>query len=366
MKVLMIAPHHGGINIYVKLLCDELKRNMIECDHIGSQLSDFPYNVQNKSWRSSNWAKNKVLELFKDIDFNSYDIIALHYGKNDIEQYLPVLLNKNKATYKTKFVYFAHYLSRNLFSKYLIDSETAFQIEELTNTFFDGYVFFGTFAKNHMNIQSSIAQIVSYLPETHSHEILSKSDEYKYKKEFNYIEGKTVYWPGYTSNYKNPEIFLRALENVKEELNVIFAGRGWEKRLGFKKKNISNSKINIIDREINSNEFKFLVEHSLFGIFPYQQPLDKDEIFQGSGVLPNYIYSGKATIVFNEGCLAEYVGDSGIVVEKTDISSFAQAIGKLCNNKDRAQYEEKSKNRSNLFSIATHSTQIKKFFTQLI
>jgi len=68
--------------------------------------------------------------------------------------------------------------------------------------------------------------------------------------------------------------------------------------------------------------YKFWTLLTLFRILPYKQPVEKDEFFQGSGTLPNYINAGKATIVYNEGSLPEYIGQSGIVVESGDIKEL--------------------------------------------
>src|SRR5581483_9194423 len=104
------------------------------------------------------------------IKFDEYDIVAFHFGKNDIEQYIPVDLLERKDKKIKNVVYFVHFLSWNLFGQYLNDSETQKKIELSIKDFFNHYVFFGTFAKKYLEdkFNKKLNGIVNFLPETHS------------------------------------------------------------------------------------------------------------------------------------------------------------------------------------------------------
>ena len=118
----MIAPPKGGIEVYVKTLSSKLQECGISVDIKGSRLDEQPYDPKGNEWNNSSQVRKTALGICKRIDFDNYDIVAFHYGKNDIEQYFPVVLKQKKIKIK-KSVYFTHFLSQNLFSSYLKDQK---------------------------------------------------------------------------------------------------------------------------------------------------------------------------------------------------------------------------------------------------
>lgn len=361
----MVSPAIGGIDVYVKALADELRKiSNVEVDVKGGSEDQTAYDQNKRDWRPSEQIKEMVKDISDLIKFDNYDYVLFHYGKNDVEQYIPVILSKNKERFQTKFVYFVHYLSWNLFSHYLKDPVTAREVESATLNFFDEYVFFGDFARNfiedryHKRLEGKII----FLPETHANEKLSQDEVEKYTEFFQgiYIDKykKVVYYAGFGSNYKDIEAILKAFEEVEEELLFVIAGKGWLKRVGFEKKRIGKIQVMVIEKYLDSKEYKFLSSQTLFGIFPYKQPQQEDEFFQGSGTLPNYINAGKATIVYNEGSLPEYVGDSGIVIKTGDINELKEAINTLLDDVSRKQYEEAASKISENFSIKNHVKEV--------
>jgi len=353
----MIAPPSGGIDVYVEYLATELRKQGLDVTVQGSSEEDQAFNVASRTWKSSEWVKERMNLLVDKIDFKKYDLVAFHFGKNDIEQYIPVILKQRKINIKS--IYFVHYLSRNLFSKFLNDPKTREEVENQVYTFFDGYIFYGSFSKSFFEHKTDMkySGLVSFLPETHSKVQLEESDINKFVDEFSFFpeDIPSVYILGYASDYKDPQLVIESLKYVNKPFRLIFAGRGWSKQIGFKTRVINKTHIYTIDREINTKEFKYMCEKSLFGIFPYRQPMTDDEVFQGSGVLPNFIYNGKANIAFDEGCLKENIGNSGIILEKRDPELLGEAIENLLNNKNRVKFEILAKKRSHLFSIEKHA-----------
>lgn len=367
MKVLMIAPPSGGIDVYVQYLATELRRLGLDVTIKGSTEEDQAFDIVSRTWKSSEWVKERMNLLVDKIDFGQYDLVAFHFGKNDVEQYIPVILKQRKI--KIKSLYFVHYLSRNLFSKYLKDPETREEVEKHVYTFFEGYIFYGSFSKAFFEQKTGVKYggLISFLPETHSKIKLPKSDIDKLVDELTFLPKDIpyVYVLGYASSYKDPQIIIESLRFVDKPFKLIFAGRGWSKQIGFKTRIINKTHIFTIDREINTKEFKYISENSLFGIFPYRQPMKDDEVFQGSGVLPNFIFNGKANIVFDEGCLKENIGNAGIVLEKRDPRLLGKAIKSLLNDEERVKYERLAKQRSYLFSIEKHAKDCYNYMTKL-
>ncbi|KKT39489.1 MAG: hypothetical protein UW29_C0013G0005 [Candidatus Collierbacteria bacterium GW2011_GWC2_44_13] len=359
MKILMISPSSGGIDVYVNRLSEILREHNILVDIDGSTKEESAFDVAKREWLSSDRVKEIVSKIASRIDFDKYDSVIFHYGKNDIEQYLPVVLS-NIGKKINNPIYFTHFLSRNLFSQYLKDDKTQKEVEKAVCEFFKSYLFFGTFARKYMEKQSgnSLSGVVSFLPETHSHEILSESEIREFKNTFNHSESvPTVYLPGFPANYKDHEFLVNSLTYVNKKMRLVIAGRGWYKKLGFDKKIIGKAEIYVVDKYLNSKEYKYLSSYSAFGIFPYRQP-DGDEIFQGSGTIPNFIYEGKACLGLNEASVPEYIGSGGIITLTGDTKLFAEAIDKLLDPKIRRIYELESEKRRDKFSIETHAKEV--------
>ena len=277
MKILMITPPTGGIDVYVSRLAQEMQRLGYEVDLLGCQRNEMAYDIDNKKWRTSQEAKSLVKRVIHQVDFASYDVVAFHYGKNDLEQYFPVAL-RGEGVKINKSVYFVHFLSWNLFSDYLGDEDSRVEVEEAVYSSFDQYLFFGEFARKFLTNKAdhSLSGIVSYLPETHSHESVSESETReilaKYMSdESNNIE--TIFFPGFAANYKDHNLLLESLRYVDRPINLVFAGQGWSKRLGFDKKRINNVNTYVVDDYLTGKEYKVLSEKSLMGVFPFTKDL---------------------------------------------------------------------------------------------
>lgn len=258
-------------------------------------------------------------------------------------------------------IYFTHFLSRNLFSQYLDDDQTQKEVEKAIYSFFKSYLFFGSYAKEYMEKQSgkSLLGSVSFLPETHSHVLLSENEIKELKIQFKYSKRMpTIYLPGFPANYKDHGFLLNSLNYVTKKMRFIIAGRGWYKKLGFRYKLINNTEIYVIDKYLNSKEYKYLSSFSTFGIFPYCQPKNSTEVFQGSGTIPNFIYEGKACLGLNEASVPEYIGAGGIITPTGNLKLFANAIDKLLDPKIRRSYEIQSEFQRDIFSIETHANEV--------
>lgn len=373
MNILMISPPMGGIDIYVKRLRAALEELGIQVAIDGARENETAFDSKKKAWKSSQEVKKIVEGMAKRIKFDKYDLVAFYYGKNDIEQYLPVVLGKKEGKRVPNSVYFVHYLSRNLFSEYLNDPLARKEIEKQVGNFYSGYVFFGQYAKEFMEnqYQKKFNGIINFLPETHAHEILNKGDLKKLEKRFihpSVVKHKLPFiaWPGFPTHYKDYSMLIEALRILKTPLALLFAGYGWRKYLGFTEKKIGKCFVYCVDKYLSSKEYFFLAKKSLFGVFPYRQPNNPEERFQGSGTLPNFIYEGKATIVLDEGAMPEYVGDAGIVLKDRSFRKLAGAIEEMLDSEVRGKYENAALRRKPLFSIHNHAKICLSFFHKLL
>jgi hypothetical protein len=367
MRILMISPPSGGIDIYVDTLSAEIRKHGVIVDIDGSRGDETAYDVIKKAWLSSSGVKQSVHDLAARISFEGYDAVLFHFGKNDVEQYLPVVLTELDRKVRNP-IYVVHFLSQNLFSQYLGDPNAQRRVKTEIYRFFRYYIFFGKFAKNYMEKESGkkLAGIIAPLPETHFHERLSKKEVEKMKSEFFFTSDKpVVYLPGYAANYKDYNFLLKSLALVKNPVRLVIAGRGWCKRLGSNRKVISNSEVFIIEKVLNSKEYKFLTSHSSFGIFPYRQP-DNGELFQGSGTLPNFLFEGKACVALDDASLPEYITRGGIVTPVGDVSKFAEAIDIMIDPRLRGGYEAFLRKHREKFSIKNHADRVVSFLNKIV
>lgn len=369
MKIAMIAPAYGGINVYVEALSEQLRGRGHSVVIIGSLSDDNPYNSATHSWRGATWVARRTELIADRISVNDYDIVCFHYGKNDLEQLLPVVLAARLGVKRPPMIHFVHYLSRNLFTEFVPSPQLQRQVDVAFYTFFDGYVYFGSFAQSFVEAKQANHQLstVAFLPETHSSWQPGTEMVRKLQTELHFSPNMpTVYWPGYAAHYKDHDTFLRALLWVERPLQLVIVGRGWRKKVGFSTRRIGQVIVWVLERELNEQEMCFVTQASAFGIFPYRQPKHLNEVFQGSGVLPNFLYNGKACVVNNEGCLAEYVANAGIVVRSGEPRQLAQAINTLMLPAKRAMFEKRAACRSSFFSLDTHATTCQRYFEEII
>lgn len=369
MNILIIAPYTGGIDVYVRALKNGLEMAGAKVTIDGGTENESPYNKSENKFRSSEEVKALAEKIVDRIDFSKFDLVAFHYGKNDIEQYLPVILKKRNI-FVPNPIYFVHYLSRNLFSHYLNDKNAQDEVEKATANFFTGYVFFGQFPRDFMEKQlgRQLPGVIAYHPEAHSHSSIPDYLSIVKKIIPSELDRNlpTSILSGFASNYKDHELLIDSLKFVNKPMNLLFSGPGWFKRLQFENKKNGVVNVFVRDKYLDESEFLVSVKETDFGIFPYHQPMDKTEIFQGSGALPNYLYQGKPCIVLNDGVMAEYVGNAGIVVKSISADELGSAINTMLADENIHKYSEKSKMRSHLFSQKTHGKTCYDYFSRLI
>lgn len=365
-KVLMVFPKHGGIEVYANGILNHICTEHFELDTFSSDIN--LYNKEDRTWITADSLEETLKKEILNVNWDKYDLIVYHYGKNDAEQYIPVLLKRLGITVK-KELYLVHYLSWNLFEDFIIDDEKYKEVNEAVKGM-PHLMFYGKFPQEFWfeNYSMPESYIINYYPEAHSHEEISETEREDFEKliELDKSDLPLVIWPGFPSNFKNYQLLLEALPHLKKPIKLVFMGQGWGKRLKDYPKNINGSEIKVVERYLNTKEFLLAIQYSLFGVLLYQQPDSGKEFFQGSGTLPNFIYQGKSTIVLNEGCLPEYVSDSGITLEEKDPVKLARAIEKLLSEdvlkvKERAAHAKKP-----MFSMDMHTSTLEGYIRYLI
>lgn len=370
MKILMIGPQRGGIDVYVRRLTEALNLRGHEVLHRGIEPSEGAFDTKKMSWRCSDYVKDKVHRWSGALPIDEFDIIGYHFGKNDVEQYVPIAL-RNLGKRPLKSVYFVHFLSWNLFSEYLMDPDTGNKVRSAVLAEMDAYVAYGTRPKIQMQkwIPSPRPFVTSFYPSAHevefANEVALSTAQRNLLQSIPADKANLVILPGYAADYKANELLVEAASLIQRPLRIVIIGQGWHERFPFNVKTIKNVDFVIRDTELSPLEFAAACGMSEFGIFLYRAPENPEQMFQGSGTLPVFLERAKATLVLDDGVLPEYVGNAGIVVKSGDIVGLARGIEDLMIPEVRTNYEHHAQQRRTLFSMTTHSEQIEAFLQSL-
>lgn len=368
MNILVVHPQNGGIDVYALSLAAALRCLGATVTTACCSLDAQPYDKVTHCWRLTSIVKESIVNWASEVEFLLYDLVVFNFGKNDPEQYVPIALNRLGIKLRHA-VYMVHYLSWNLFDRFLDDPIAAEEVRDSLLSFFDGYVFFGSFAQHALlsQLPREKPNIVSFLPCTHPQNIAASArTALSLLNRFSSMPSPCVVLPGYAANYKDTVLLTCALGKVEEGIDFVLFGAGWKKRLGHDFVQCGKSRLWIYDQETSPQDFFQLCSASDFGVFPYRQPDDMAEVFQGSGTLPNFLSLGKASLVLDEGCMAEYIGDGGIVVTNRCPKTFAEGISFLIKKESRQRYEEYALRRSRMFSMAFHAQSCFQFFSHLL
>lgn len=365
-KVLMVYPRTGGLDVYVNGILNHIKTHQFKVDSFSSGIKLFSPN--DRTWISSSLLEQKLKEEIINLNWSQYDLIVYHYGKNDVEQYIPVLLRKLGIKVK-KELYLVHYLSWNLFEDYVVDEKKFQEVNAITMDM-PNLMFYGEFPQKFWfkNYKLPKSYIINFYPEAHSYETTTAKEQESFEKLIKYKDSNLplIIWPGFASNFKNYQLLFDCLYHLSQPIKVVFMGQGWKKRLKGYPTQINESEILVIERYLNPKEFSLAIQYSLFGILLYQQPEGDKEFFQGSGTLPNFIYQGKSTIVLNQGCLPEYVGESGIVLKRNDPKELAIAIETLLDESERRKRESVAQAKRPMFSMDVHTATLEGYIRHLL
>lgn len=335
-KILLISPFYNGLYRYERPLYEELTKEYGDeyiFHHLGNPQMTFDINT----------IELVVNDLVDKIIKLNPDIIHYNYGTYDVEQLLPFYLAKKGFKCKTILTY--HSLQLDLFKKIGIP-----ELDEAANEYMgkmDAYVFFTeygkkTFYQKYPN--SSMKNIIAFHPATHLDEKLSNDEKEKYFAKYG-LDKKSKFATllGYPSHWKDTRPVIKLVKNFPN-INFVIAGPWWKEKIEKENEDfvIDNYKnLTVINEEINVEEFNFLLDLGI-GIFPYHY----FKSFQGSGLLPNYLYRGINTIINDFEPLKEYKND-GVDFYDDDklFDAFEKCIANPVTKKDlRFSYSEHAKN----------------------
>lgn len=366
MRIMMIGPQFGGIHTYLFGLANALRQRGHVCDCFGLDPSCNPYSPVTEKWRTSADVLESVQKYSAALPIHHYDRIGFHFGKNDLEQAIPLFLDRKHTP---PAIYFVHFMSRNLFSSYLNDEPTQTKIEHAVRSFFSGYIFYGqatqkSFPWHKDNLAPSL---VAPYPETNSNTPVAIEEVATYRQtvteKFQDPTAPLCILPGYAAEYKDSDLLFSACQLLPQALSVLIIGRGWKKRIGWEQQTFGKVEVLVEDRELSPKEFTLCCHASDFGIFPYHDSTSTAVKFQGSGTLPNFLSAGKPCIVLNSSVMPEYVKDPELIANRNSTEDVANKLSRMLDPEYRQLKTAHLANRRKLFSMEAHALACQEFFS---
>lgn len=301
----------------------------------------------------------EATDIIKNVDFKKYDIINFHFGKLEAEQIIPYLLRDYKNNLPP-VVLSVHSLYFDLFERTKKkDSYMSRKINESIKSFFDGYIYYGEYARSYFGKNGAKV----FIHEQHHSKNVNNKNFNKFIDKFNLkdcVNGKIFTMIGYQSPWKDYESIIKALEIIKESICFIFAGEGWSNKISNMK--VGNSTILVIDKNLNEEEVSFFLKISYCGCLYYKE----HKSFQGSGVLSNYIYNGIPVIVSSVANLSEVASGSGFIIPAGNYEILGEAISKMLDNKNYRNFVRCICKNKYIFSIEYHIEECLKYFNLVI
>lgn len=295
-KLLIVSPLYNGLYRYAEPLYEQLKKDLgsnILVKHIGNENMTFDIKEIEET---ANRLSDEIIKF-------SPDVIHYNYGTYDMEQIIPIFLSEKK--FKCKQILTYHSLQLDLFKK--INHE---KYDRLSNEFvgkMDGYIFFTEYAREQFVERYNFTPIknkIAFHPATHLDETVSKKQELKYDEMFKIDRTKPIATLlGYPSHWKDTLPIVK-LVNKFPDVNFIIAGPWWKEKIIKENRNINlDELVNliVINKELDIEEFNYMMSLGV-GLFPYNY----FKSFQGSGLLPNYLYRGINCVVNDIKPLKEY------------------------------------------------------------
>jgi hypothetical protein len=324
-KVLIISPFYNGLFKYTRPLYEELKKEYkgkFLFHHIGN--SDMTFDIDK--------IKKIVNQLCDEIIKYNPDIIHYNYGTYDVEQLIPYYLKERG--FKCYQILTYHSLQLDIFKK-INKPDYDKIVNDMMGTM-DAYVFFTKYAKKVFEEKYGFKPkkyVVAYHPATHLEIHLSKKKTMEYDKEFNIKRDKPIATLlGYPSHWKDSVPVLKLIKEFPN-VNFVVGGPWWKEK--FTKENPNDDidsykNLIIINKELNQDEFNYAMDLGV-GLFPYKY----FPSFQGSGLLPNYMYRGINTLVNDFEPMKEYRKKVvNFYDDKELFRGFKKVIDNMCVEKD--------------------------------
>jgi hypothetical protein len=341
MKIIYISPKYNGLYQYSKLFVHHLeKKKSNNIFHLG---------FENICFDNEQIEKN-VINIVKEIKKIQPDLIHYNYGTYDAEQLIPFFLEQECIT--TKQILSVHSIQLDLFKKTKNEKYDIKANESVKKM--DGYCFFTNYAQNTFAVYDK-PYCISYHPATLENTRLKKADAISILEKYGLNKNLTfISLLGYASHWKSSIEFIRLAQEC-QDIQFVIGGPYWKEKISKENPNINLRELKnliVIDKELDAIELITFIRGSV-GFFPYYCY----KSFQGSGMLPNYLYFGKNCIVHDFEPLKEYV-KYALVVDFKNFDKIKQSL-KIC-------LEQPYIKRDLRFSYRYHVGQIKKLYKEII
>jgi len=349
MKCLVIGPKYNGVANIIKVHKKYLEHLGVSVDWYGFKDQTFELNE----------IINGAEKLLNKIDFSKYDIIDCHIGMYEPEQILMLLLVNYDLPPR---IFSVHNISFEMFKK-MGFPKLQRAINNTIPKFFNSFIFYGDYPQKYFKEKyGRINSTKIYIPPTHVNSKIPNILIKKFEDKYSLLAGSYIGIIGYPSKWKNWKLLLRSFKYVDKQIDFVFAGPWWDKKLGFTKKIINKVSVRVIPDYLQGSDYTLFIRNSRFGVFPYTNY----PTFQGSGTLSNYIWHGKPAVVSESTSLPEYIKDAGIILNDSDPKKWGRAISYLLNDKNLSQFEVVVNKRKELFAPEVYANKVFDFYKKII
>lgn len=369
MRVLLLGPCHAGGSLppYLDGLTAALRRQGVIVDRRGS--TQIPYDPGQQRF----WPLEKTLtaahDLDASLDLGRYDLVALHSGNLEYDQFLPALWAVNDRP-RPPVVWHVHTLDPTLLRDHI---PSAYWDQRVRHAFSsaDGYVYFGRYARQQLEdvVPSDVPGSVAWLPTT----IPSGTTPAAHpalKAALTVPSGLPVIsLYGYAAPWKNAALLHTAAELMRVPARIVLAGDFWDdpQQTGVDITAFASAPIPVgagelvvVPGYLGPADRASLVAASTTGVFPYRP----HPSFQGSGAIADYLAHGVPAIATNVANMAELVDNAGHIVPAEDPQALASALDHLASNS--ADATKHARARSRRFTAESHAAECLALYQQVL
>lgn len=351
MRILLVGSKqkNGSLTPYIANLADDWSKLGHKVTWIGS--NRLPYDITRKCFFNPTQITSAAWALIETIDWNAFDIVSLHFGKLEIEQLFPLLLNNKK---KPPIVYHVHSTDWDLFKSF-VPEEVLYQKMRAAIFKLDSYIFFGTYA---------LKLLGPSLPRYASKATVFYPASFNLKCPTQHVTNPMPHasMVGFYSPWKDVLPLVNLFTQVVLPLKFTLAGPLWDQVFNFRYRKFGQVEMHVNPTHLHGKRLSKIMGESDFGLFPYTN----HPCFQGSAAVSDYLFSGTPVLGYDAANLGEYIGKAGLVVPYKPYN-LINAINKTISSPQRIQHmRDCAQTRAKLFDKHAHAKACCDFFEDIL
>lgn len=369
MRVLILGPTHPGGSLppYLDMLAAGLRRHGVTVDRRGS--TQIPYDqVQQRFWPLER-VLAEARALAEQVDLDSHDLVALHYGNLEIEQ---LVLAMWGARPRPPVVHHVHTLAATLLRDHVPDPHWDHRVQETISNV-DGYVYFGQYARHRLSgrLSDDVPAGVAWLPTTIPPGTAPAARP-ALAAALDAPPGLPVIsLYGYAAPWKDAALLRAALERMRVPTRIVLGGDFWDDldQAGtdltdaLTPLRVGVGELVVVPGYLGPADRAALVRAGVAGVFPYRL----HSSFQGSGAIADYLAHAVPVVVTDVANMAELAGNAGRVVRAASPHDLAAALDEVAGGgAAAASLASGARARAHQFTDEAHAARCLAVYQQVL